>query len=103
MELPMDALSPMATPAEETLGPTFRPVPEETATLMPVQDLERWEAGGRVGDDHDRSAARRRRTMVFTATLALTAVASFEMYQVLTTHHMTGLQVALLVVFTVNF
>ena len=99
----MDALSPLAMPTEETIGPTFRPVPDETATLMPVQDLERWEAGSRVWDDHERSAARRRRTIVFSATLALTAAASFEMYQVLTTTRMTGLQVALLVVFTVNF
>jgi membrane glycosyltransferase len=103
MELPMDALSPLTTPTEEAPGPTFRPVPDETATLMPVQDLERWEASSRARDDKDRSAARRRRTLVFTATLALTAVASFEMYQVLTTNRMTGLQVALLVVFTVNF
>jgi membrane glycosyltransferase len=103
MELPMDALSPLAMPTEETIGPTFRPVPDETATLMPVQDLERWEASSRARDDHERSAARRRRTIVFTATLALTAAASFEMYQVLTTSRMTGLQVALLVVFTVNF
>ena len=99
----MDALSPLAMPTEETIGPTFRPVPDETATLMPVQDLERWEAGSRVWDDHERSAARRRRTIIFSATLALTAAASFEMYQVLTTNRMTGLQVALLVVFTVNF
>jgi membrane glycosyltransferase len=99
----MDALSPLAMPTEETIGPTFRPVPDEAATLMPVQDLERWEASSRVWDDHDRSAARRRRTIVFTTTLALTAAASFEMYQVLTTSRMTGLQVALLVVFTVNF
>jgi membrane glycosyltransferase len=99
----MDALSPLATPTEETTGPTFRPVPDETATLMPVQDLERWEASSRARDDNDRSAARLRRTIVFTATLALTGVASAEMYQVLTTSRITGLQVALLVVFTVNF
>ena len=24
-------------------GPTFRPVPDETATPMPVQDLARWD------------------------------------------------------------
>jgi membrane glycosyltransferase len=99
----MDALSPLATPVEEATGPTFRPVPDETATLMPVQDLERWEASSRARDDYDRPAARLRRTIVFTATLVLTGVASAEMYQVLTTSRITGLQVALLVIFTVNF
>jgi membrane glycosyltransferase len=70
---------------------------------MPVQDLERWEAGSRVWPDRDRSQARLRRTIVFSATLALTAAASYEMYQVLTMSRMTGLQVALLVAFTINF
>jgi membrane glycosyltransferase len=40
---------------------------------------------------------------VFTATLALTTTASYEMYQVLNVSRMTALQVALLVVFTITF
>jgi membrane glycosyltransferase len=56
-----------------------------------------------VWQDPDRSRARRRRIIVFTATLALTGAASSEMYQVLSTGRMTALQVALLVVFTLNF
>jgi membrane glycosyltransferase len=70
---------------------------------MPIQDLERWDTSSRVWHDKDRSEARLRRTIVFTATLALTAAASYEMYQVLNVRSMTMLQVALLVVFTLNF
>src|SRR5919198_1700041 len=104
MELPMDALGPLTKPMnEETTGPTLRAVPEETATLMPVQDMKSWDTSSRMGHDKDRSAARHRRSIVFTATLVLTAVASYEMYQVLNVSRMTVLQVALLVVFTVNF
>src|ERR687886_581933 len=100
----MDYLGTLAKPLdEETTGPIFRPVPDEAATHMPVQDLERWVTSSRVWHDKDRSEARLRRTLVFTATLALTAAASSEMYHVLNVSRMTVLQVALLVVFAVNF
>jgi membrane glycosyltransferase len=88
---------------QDTIGPTFRPVPDETVTPMPAQDLTCWDTNSRVWPDCDRALARRRRTLVFAATLALTAAASYEMYQVLNVSRMTVLQVALLVVFTVNF
>jgi membrane glycosyltransferase len=100
----MDALDTLIKPLEQdATGARFQPVPDERATPMPVQDLERWDTSRRVWHDKDRLAARRRRTVVFTATLALTAGASYEMYQVLNVSRMTGLQVALLVVFTINF
>jgi membrane glycosyltransferase len=100
----MDALGTLAKPIEQdATGSTCRPIPDETTTPMPVQDLERWDTANYVGHDDDRSKARLRRTIVFTATLALTAAASYEMYQVLNVSRMTVLQVALLVVFTVNF
>ena len=70
---------------------------------MPVQDLARWDRSSRVWPDKAHTVARRRRTGVFTATLALTAAASHEMYQVLNVRGMTGLQIALLVAFTINF
>lgn len=100
----MDAVTPWAPPTkEDTTETIFRPVPEETATPMPVQDLRRWETSSCVRPDKDRAQARLRRTIVFTTTLALTAAASSEMYQVLNANRITGLQVALLVVFTINF
>jgi membrane glycosyltransferase len=100
----MDALGSLAQLAQqETSGPTSRPVPDETTAHMPAQDLERWEPSSRVWPDTDRARARCRRTIVFAATLALTAAAGYEMHQVLNVSHMTALQVALLVVFTVNF
>src|SRR5438874_1533538 len=104
MELPMDALGSLAKPMQQDMtGLTFRPVPDETATPMPAQDLERWDASSRAWYGPGRTDARRRRTIVFAATLALTAAAGYEMYQVLNVGRMTVLQVALLVVFTVNF
>src|SRR5215813_6137277 len=104
MELPMDALGALAKPLQqEAIGSTFRPVPDETATPMPAQDLAGWHTSCQARYDQDRAAARRRRTLVFTATLVLTAAAGYEMYQVLNVGRMTVLQVALLVVFTVNF
>jgi membrane glycosyltransferase len=100
----MDSLDTVTKPLEQDVPEsTFHPVPDETPTAMPVQDLERWDPGSRVRHDKDRLEARRRRTIVFTATLALAAGASYEMYQVLNVSRMTGLQVALLVVFTINF
>src|SRR5215813_1449326 len=103
MELSMDALGSLAKPMQQDMtGPTFRPVPDETATHMPAQDLAGWHTSSHARSDQDRAAARRR-TIVFAATLALTAAAGYEMYQVLNVGRITVLQVALLVVFTVNF
>jgi membrane glycosyltransferase len=70
---------------------------------MPVQDLACWQRSSRVWPDKARAVALLRRTGVFTATLALTAAASHEMYQVLNVRGMTGLQIALLAAFTINF
>ena len=100
----MDALVSLVKPLQQDMtGPTLRPVPDETATHMPAQDLARWEASSRAWHDQGRADVRRRRTIIFAATLALTAAASYEMYQVLNVGRMTLLQVALLVLFTVNF
>src|SRR5262245_14599983 len=104
MELPMDALGSLVQPLQHDMtGSTCRPVPDETATPMPAQDLAQWDASSRAWYDQGRADVRRRRTIIFAATLALTAAASYEMYQVLNVGRMTLLQVALLVVFTVNF
>jgi membrane glycosyltransferase len=70
---------------------------------MPVQDLRRCDGSGRRWHDSAPVSVRLRRLLVFTATLALTTAASYEMYQILTVRSMTALQVALLIVFTVNF
>src|SRR5215813_2672753 len=59
MELPMDALGSLAKPLQQDMtGPTSRPVPDETATHMPAQDLERWDASSRAWHDQDRAAIR---------------------------------------------
>jgi membrane glycosyltransferase len=100
----MDALGSLAPPRQqETTGLGSPPVPDETAAYLPAQDLKRWHTGSRVWPDRKCAKARYRRTIVFAATLALTVAAGYEMHQVLTVSHMTALQVALLIVFTVNF
>jgi len=70
---------------------------------MPMQDLHRWDRASQVWQTRPPRTARLRRALVFTATLALTAAASYEMYRVLSVHRMTPLQVALLLVFTITF
>ena len=68
---------------------------------MPTQILKRWR--GRVPPSKRRRTAWGRRAMVFTASLALTAAASREMYHVLSINQMTALQFALLIAFTMSF
>ncbi|HSF29066.1 MAG TPA: glucans biosynthesis glucosyltransferase MdoH [Candidatus Tectomicrobia bacterium] len=89
--------------AQGTAASTLRPVPDETATPMPEQDLWRWRAADQVRQAKGHWTTRARRTVIFTATLALTAAASYEMYQVLNVSAMTTLQVALLIVFIITF
>ncbi len=88
---------------QEATALFFQPVPEETAVPMPMQDLHRWDRASQVWQTRPPRTARLRRALVFTATLALTAAASYEMYRVLSVHRMTPLQVALLLVFTITF
>jgi len=100
----MDAIGHFAPSAtQEGTTPTLQPVPDEIATPMPVQDLQRWQGANRVGPAMRPWTARGRRTVVFTATLALTAAASYEMYRVLNVSGMTTLQVALLILFIITF
>ena len=81
----------------------FRSVPDEVHTPMPVQDLKHWEPSGRRGQIKPTKSVRLRRVAIFAASLAMTALASHEMYRVLSVSGMTALQIALLVVFTINF
>jgi membrane glycosyltransferase len=70
---------------------------------MPVQDLQYWQRTSRVWPATWHWAASCRRLVIFTATILLTGLASYEMYRVLNVIGMTALQLVLLVVFTVNF
>src|SRR2546430_4128865 len=97
MELQMDPITGDGKSArQEATALCFRSVPEETAVHMPMQDLHRWDRASQVWQIRPPRTARLRRALVFTATLALTAAASYEMYWVLSVHRMTPLQVALL-------
>ena len=70
---------------------------------MPSQDLKQRQATTRMQRAPRQWTARLRRTWVFIATLAVTAIGSYEMYRVLNVTGMTMLQVALLVVFVMTF
>jgi membrane glycosyltransferase len=70
---------------------------------MPVQDLAHWQAGSQTRPSRYDRTVWRRRLAIFAATLVLTAVASYEMYQVVSVVRVTNLQIALLIVFTVTF
>jgi membrane glycosyltransferase len=81
----------------------FRAVPDEVHTPIPVQDLKHWVPTSRNRQMQPRRAVQIRRAAIFSAALGLTALASYEMYRVLSVRGMTALQIALLVVFTFNF
>ena len=56
---------------------SFSPaVPDEVPLPMPVQDLVQWDTANRAWRRQGDSTTRRRRTAVFTATVALTAALS---------------------------
>ncbi len=100
----MDSLTHLAL--SETQGkstPTAQPVPDEIISSMPRQCFEQWEKGRRGQQAASHRRARLRRAGVVAATLAITAAASYEMYHVLSVSGLTALQIALLIVFTVNF
>src|SRR5688572_2285894 len=78
----------------------FRSVPDEVCTPIPVQDLKHWEPTSRNRQVKSRRVVQIRRAAIFSAALGLTALASYEMYRVLSVRGMTALQIALLVVFT---
>ena len=100
----MDFVDAAAKPMQpDTTKPPFRVVPDEMPTPMPRQDLRHWEARRHTRHAHHRLQAWLRRLLMFTATLALTATASYEMYWVLSVSNMTALQIVLLIVFTLNF
>jgi membrane glycosyltransferase len=100
----MDTVGRFASSAmQEGTMAIGRPVPDEIATSMPTQDLQHWKASNRVWRGTEQWAARARRAVVLSATLALTAVASYEMYRVLNVIGMTRLQIALLIVFVMSF
>ena len=92
---PLDRSTPARTPGEMAL--LLHPVPEELVTPMPVQELKRWQRSSRMRRTRQYVTARWRRAVIFAAALALTAVASYEMYRVLSVIGMTTLQLGLLI------
>jgi membrane glycosyltransferase len=100
----MDPLGRAITPeAQDSAELVRHPLPDELPAAMPIQDLQHWESTGLARRVPWSWPACLRRLSIFIASLALTALASYEMYRVLSVIGMTTLQLALLVVFSVNF
>ena len=94
----MDALSRRTIEAPRGIDA----LPPETPLAMPQQSL--WQRRGRAPSP--RTASRGvpfRRLLVFGATVALTAVAAYEMYEVLQVGGLTLLETAVLVLFVALF
>lgn len=96
----MDPLTSAPSSSQEV---TAAPVPEEVPAAMPPQNIRRWEKASRRHQIQIPWSARLRRAAIFAATCALTFLASYEMYRVLSVSAMTPLQVMLLVVFSITF
>src|SRR5262245_66228202 len=100
----MDPISRVEMSPTQDATVSFAPaVPDEAPLPMPVQDLVQWDSANHAWRRQGDSTARRWRTAVFTATVALTAAASYEMYRVLSVVALTNLQLVLLVVFSLTF
>src|SRR5262249_33104431 len=96
-----------AAPRRE--APAFRVLPQEAPLAMPVQALHGADAGTSGGADLVGAAAERtgglvlRRVFIFGATIAMTGLAAYEMYQVLEVGGLTVLEAIVLGLFVILF
>lgn len=78
-------------------------LPPESRLDMPVQDLRHWAPGKALPAGRDRSSVHVCRWFVFSATLALTGLGTYEIYQVISPADITWLQVIFAALFAVTF
>nr|WP_281436026.1 glucans biosynthesis glucosyltransferase MdoH [Aestuariivirga sp. YIM B02566] len=78
-------------------------LPPESRLDMPVQDLKHWAPGGALSAGRERSSVHFYRWFVFSATLALTGLGTYEIYQVISPADITWLQVIFAALFAVTF
>src|SRR4029453_1371600 len=78
-------------------------LPPESRLAMPVQDIHRWSPGGALPAGRSHPSIHLCRWFVFSATLALTGLGTYEIYQVISPADITWLQVIFAALFAVTF
>ncbi len=96
MALSVDKIVDLA-PAKDDL------LPPESRLAMPVQDLRHWSPGGALPAGRSHPSIHFCRWFVFSATVALTGLGTYEIYQVISPADITWLQVIFAALFAVTF
>ncbi len=96
MALSVDKIVDLAPAKDDVLPP-------ESRLAMPVQDLRHWSPGGAYSAGRQRRSVHFCRWFVFSATLALTGLGTYEIYQVISPADITWLQVIFAALFAVTF
>ena len=95
----------MVVPLDEVLS--FRDMaklmPAEQPLAMPAQRFDRWAPGRALSPGPARLETRLARFFVFTLTLAITAVGTYEMYGVISPSGATRLQIVFAALFAITF
>lgn len=96
MALSVDKIVDLAPAKDDTLPP-------EARLEMPVQDLDHWPSGKALSAGRSHPSIHVCRWFVFSATLALTGLGTYEIYQVISPADITWLQVIFAALFAVTF
>ncbi|WP_119388028.1 glucans biosynthesis glucosyltransferase MdoH [Taklimakanibacter lacteus] len=96
MALSVDKIVDLAPAKDDSLPP-------ESRLEMPVQDLRHWPPGGALPAGRSHPSIHVCRWFVFSATLALTGLGTYEIYQVISPADITWLQVIFAGLFAVTF
>lgn len=78
-------------------------LPPEAPLAMPVQTLDEWPPGGPLSTGHTKWQVIAARWFVFPATIALTGLGTYEIYQVISPAGITWLQILFAALFAVTF
>ncbi len=96
MALSVDKIVEIAPAKDDSLPP-------EARLAMPVQDLKHWPPGRALSAGRSHPSIHACRWFVFSATLALTGLGTYEIYQVISPADITWLQVIFAALFAVTF
>ena len=95
----------MVVPVDEVLN--FRDIPKsmptETPLAMPTQRFDQWAPGSALAVGPAKLETRLARLFVFSLTLAITAIGTYEMYQVISPSGATRLQFVFAGLFAITF
>ncbi|MBL8908992.1 MAG: glucans biosynthesis glucosyltransferase MdoH [Rhizobiales bacterium] len=95
----------MVVPVDEVLSFRNMPkmMPAETPLDMPTQRFDEWPPERAISPGPAKLETRLSRLLVFTLTLAITAIGTFEMYEVIRPSGATRLQIAFAALFALTF